>query len=65
MSKIKPYKEQEISRMSVREPIVDVTINAQNRQIPDCVQEDVRIGLEQYERGECEDAWAFLKTLKH
>ena len=64
MSKIKPYREQEISKMSVSEPIVDSTTNVQNRQIPDYVQEDVRIGLEQYERGECEDAWAFLKTLK-
>jgi hypothetical protein len=56
MSKIRPYKEQEISKMSVGEPIVDAAINMQNRQMPDYMQEDVRIGLEQYERGEYEDA---------
>lgn len=42
--------------MSVGEPIVDAAINMQNRQMPDYMQEDVRIGLEQYERGEYEDA---------
>lgn len=64
MSKIKPYKEQKISKMSVSEPAIDITISVQNRQMPDYVREDVRIGLEQYERGKCEDAWAFLNTLK-
>lgn len=64
MSKIKPYKEQKASKMSVGEPVLDITNNAQNRRIPDYVQEDIRIGLEEYERGEYEDVWAFLKTLK-
>lgn len=64
MSKIKPYKEQETDKMSVGEPVADAAISVQNRQMPDFVQEDIRIGLEEYERGECEDAWAFLKTLK-
>lgn len=64
MSKIKPYKEQEKNKMSLGEPIMDVTVNAQNRRMPDYVREDVRIGLEQYARGEYEDAWVFLKKLE-
>lgn len=49
---------------TVCEPIMDIAANAQSRRMPDYVREDVRIGLEQYARGEYEDAWAFLKKLE-
>ena len=34
------------------------------REIPDYVWEDVRIGMEQYKRGECTDAFEFLRSLR-
>lgn len=67
MSKVKPYKEQETVSLSAAEPVAAYGTNVANaaeREIPDYVWEDVRIGLEQYERGEYSDAWDFLKTLK-
>lgn len=64
MSKSKLYKEQRTMEQTVSEPIMDIAANAQSRRMPDYVREDVRIALEQYARGEYEDAWAFLKKLE-
>lgn len=77
MSKSKTYKIQEPIKLVVNEPPsqMDAWIKDRMggdtyhtkadmllREVPDYVWEDIRIGMEQYRRGECIDAFEFIKS---
>ena len=66
MDKKKEYTvpEENNEQNKVEEPAAKYQVKTQ-RTIPDYVLEDIRVSLEQFERGECEDAITFLKTLYH
>lgn len=59
-------KENKEENSEVREPMATYYTKADMlaRDIPDYVWEDVRIGMEQYRRGECTDAFEFLRSLR-
>lgn len=59
-------KENKKENSEVREPVAayHTKANMLSREIPDYVWEDVRIGMEQYKRGECMDAFDFLRSLR-
>lgn len=59
-------KENKKESSEVREPMTTYHTKADMlaRDIPDYVWEDVRIGMEQYRRGEYTDAFEFLRSLR-
>lgn len=59
-------KEDKKENSEVREPIATYHTKTDMlaREIPDYVWKDVRIGMEQYHRGEYIDAFEFLKSLR-
>lgn len=59
-------KEDKKENSEVREPMATYHTKADMlaREVPDYVWEDIRIGMEQYRRGECIDAFEFLESLR-
>ncbi len=65
MDEQKKYKCTEIESEVVQEPVVcyvNSTLSA--HRLSDSVLEDIRIGLEQYNRGEYDSVWSFLESIK-
>ena len=63
MEKPKIYRKSEDLKTEMHEPVAAYGKPSETVQnvIPDYVWEDVRIGLEQYRRGECRGVEEFLK----
>lgn len=65
MDNCKEYKKQEVLMSEAHEPIVSYGNRPETIQdtISEYVWEDIRIGMEQYERGECRRVEDFLKRI--
>lgn len=58
-------KEEELQENILNDPSpVNKSSSLADRPIPPYIMEDIRVGMEQYERGEYMDAFEFMEKLK-
>ncbi len=65
MNEPKKYEYSESEPQIVGEPVMDsIQPSILTHQMSEYVLEDIRIGLEQYKRGEYDCAWSFIESIR-